>query len=228
MATTADYAPCQIPLVDIVAFDRKFPVHQGIVEDVLWVERQWRGRGGHAAYRVDSIWFYNCRRISGSSSWSQHAYGWAGDINPARNPFTSGPLITDMPRWFVDLWKVRGFGWGGEWRSVKDAMHYSKSPREGGNGRLFVPGDGPAPPPPPPPAPTGDWTVADLGVWKRGMKGTRVRLVQGALHAHRVPVVIDGDFGPGTDGGVRRFQGAHGLKVDGIVGPNTWRRLLTL
>ena len=33
---------------------------------------------------------YNCRRVSGSSSWSDHAYGRAIDINPVQNPYVVG------------------------------------------------------------------------------------------------------------------------------------------
>ena len=36
---------------------------------------------------------------------------------------------------------------------------------------------------------------------------------------------IDGIFGPKTRDAVKEFQGAHGLTVDGIVGPNTWAAL---
>ncbi|MEM9927243.1 MAG: peptidoglycan-binding domain-containing protein [Cyanobacteria bacterium P01_D01_bin.50] len=37
---------------------------------------------------------------------------------------------------------------------------------------------------------------------------------------------IDGDFGPQTKQAVIDFQQAQGLTADGIVGPNTWSKLL--
>lgn len=36
----------------------------------------------------------------------------------------------------------------------------------------------------------------------------------------------DGDFGNGTDKAVKAYQKAKGLEVDGIVGTNTWKKLL--
>ena len=41
----------------------------------------------------------------------------------------------------------------------------------------------------------------------------------------RLGVPVDGDFGPRTERAVRRFQRAHGLAGDGIVGPSTWAAL---
>ena len=37
---------------------------------------------------------------------------------------------------------------------------------------------------------------------------------------------IDGHFGKVTDKAVRQFQKDEGLKIDGVVGPNTWNTLL--
>lgn len=33
---------------------------------------------------------YNCRRVAGQDSWSQHAYGAAVDLNPVQNPYVTG------------------------------------------------------------------------------------------------------------------------------------------
>jgi len=62
--------------------------------------------------------------------------------------------------------------------------------------------------------------------YKKGNKGKKVRLIQEWLCLHGLYVVIDGDFGPATDYGVRHFQSREGLKVDGIVGKKTFSRLI--
>jgi hypothetical protein len=62
----------------------------------------------------------------------------------------------------------------------------------------------------------------------RGATGQDVRAVQDALNYHvrrGAPLTVDGKFGSLTDARTREFQKANGLKVDGIVGPNT-RRVL--
>jgi peptidoglycan hydrolase-like protein with peptidoglycan-binding domain len=65
------------------------------------------------------------------------------------------------------------------------------------------------------------------GVVRRGSKGDAVRKVQQRLADRGWPIRVDGDFGPGTDTIVRKFQGEKGLTVDGIVGADTWRALWT-
>lgn len=67
----------------------------------------------------------------------------------------------------------------------------------------------------------------ELPVLRRGSKGEAVRTLQIRLRdMGRDPGPIDGDFGPRTDSAVRAFQTAQGIAVDGIVGAETWGRLL--
>jgi hypothetical protein len=50
-------------------------------------------------------------------------YGNAIDINPARNPY-SRKFITDMPANVSDMAAKYGLSWGGDWKSIKDTMHF--------------------------------------------------------------------------------------------------------
>lgn len=59
-----------------------------------------------------------------------------------------------------------------------------------------------------------------------GATGPAVEAVQSQVDSRVDILVIDGAFGPQTDAAVRSFQGATGLAVDGIVGPNTWNTLV--
>jgi peptidoglycan hydrolase-like protein with peptidoglycan-binding domain len=56
---------------------------------------------------------------------------------------------------------------------------------------------------------------------QRGSKGDAVKLVQNVVGANPQ----DGDFGPGTEGKVKAWQKANGLKDDGVVGPMTWNKM---
>lgn len=103
-------------------------VHRSLVKSLQYIDELWRDRGGNNFYRVDSIGSYNCRTIAGSKKLSAHAYGLAIDINASKNPHTFPPqgLVTNMPQAFVSLFTSNGWGWGGNWRSSKDAMHFSR------------------------------------------------------------------------------------------------------
>jgi peptidoglycan hydrolase-like protein with peptidoglycan-binding domain len=60
------------------------------------------------------------------------------------------------------------------------------------------------------------------------MSGDDVRKVQQALKDRDYfppEEVIDGVYGPNTEGKVKAFQQDRRLKVDGIVGQQTWRAL---
>lgn len=63
----------------------------------------------------------------------------------------------------------------------------------------------------------------------KGSKGEQVKTLQRLLMTMGYSVGVygaDGDFGGATEGAVLAFQNAKGLGVDGIVGQNTWNRLL--
>lgn len=55
----------------------------------------------------------------------------------------------------------------------------------------------------------------------RGSRGALVRVVQGMVGAS-----VDGVYGPDTTLLVAVYQADHNLRVDGIVGPQTWESLL--
>jgi peptidoglycan hydrolase-like protein with peptidoglycan-binding domain len=66
---------------------------------------------------------------------------------------------------------------------------------------------------------------------RKGDTGDAVRGVQEVIQFHdqsdNPPNHVDGIFGPRTDNWVRGFQDAIGIAVDGIVGPITWRAMVT-
>src|SRR5690348_15960205 len=135
----SEYTACRVPLVRVPFGDASIVDHEGAAASVKRVEARWKAAGGNAAYRIrpGDTGAYNCRKTTSGSSWSKHSWGCAIDINWTTNPY-GRTLHTDMPRWFVKLWLDEGWGWGGNWSSVKDAMHMSKFPNEGGDGRLYV------------------------------------------------------------------------------------------
>lgn len=90
---------------------------------------------------------FNCRPVAGTSSWSEHSYGTAIDINPIQNPWVRGSTV-DPPAgkdWLDrdsvvpgmitrddEVWRAFtwiGWGWGGDWSTTKDYQHFSRSGR---------------------------------------------------------------------------------------------------
>lgn len=88
-----------------------------------------------------------CRPAVGSSNWSQHAFGLAIDVNPFHNPYLRDDLvIPELASAYTDRDDVRvgmifdddvvvdafadiGWSWGGDWNTLKDWMHFSRSGR---------------------------------------------------------------------------------------------------
>ncbi|GAA0520906.1 peptidoglycan-binding protein [Deinococcus depolymerans] len=86
----------------------------------------------------------------------------------------------------------------------------------------------------PPAPPTALSSAPALGVqsvltWqalRQGDSGRDVVTLQYLLRHRGYTLSVDGAFGAGTDSAVRAFQGSNGLTVDGIVGGNTWEKLI--
>ena len=83
----------------------------------------------------------------------------------------------------------------------------------------------------PPAAPQEPTTaiVSGLPILKRGMVGEVVRAAQFLLNGRGASCGrygADGEFGPQTEAAVLAFQRRNGLEADGIVGPQTWAKLL--
>lgn len=70
------------------------------------------------------------------------------------------------------------------------------------------------------------FSVVNAEAFSVGDQGTDVAEIQGALASLGYDVVADGDFGPGTVAAVKDFQAAHGMEIDGAVGPSTYAALL--
>ncbi len=61
---------------------------------------------------------------------------------------------------------------------------------------------------------------------QRGDVGTAVRKLQTTLNKLGYGLEVDGAFGPKTEKAVRAYQKKVGILIDGIVGPQTWGKLL--
>ncbi len=227
--------PCQADCMMIEVFGRKLKFIREGANALLRAALA----AYDAPYKVYRIESYNCRQTTSGGSWSAHAWPAAVDINPEKNPFTTnGRLITDMPAEFVDCFKKAGFGWGGDWGRVKDAMHFSLSPSEGGKicRESFDPAlqeqanakwAGQPVPPPPPERPTGvtapPWPP-EAGALENPTYGSPlVRQWQEQMRARGWDISVDGDYGKGSEQVCRAFQREKQLDVDGVLGPHTWR-----
>lgn len=59
-----------------------------------------------------------------------------------------------------------------------------------------------------------------------GQQGADVTAIQYLLRQHGSGIDADGHFGPLTEAAVVDFQSSRGLVADGVVGPQTWPRLI--
>ncbi len=111
----------------ISLFGTRVTVNKAVVGTLKSIDAQWNAMPTSSRYKISSIGGYSCRAVTGKPGyWSAHAFGLALDINPSTNPY-SKTLITNMPQTFINLFTNAGWGWGGAWVNVKDAMHFSSN-----------------------------------------------------------------------------------------------------
>ncbi|HET6174997.1 MAG TPA: M15 family metallopeptidase [Gaiellales bacterium] len=108
------------------------------------------GGSDFRSIEADNTSSFNCRSATGSSHWSEHAYGRAIDLDPIENPYVASDGTTShaASRPYVDRARVRtrpaviaeggvvlrafariGWGWGGRWSGARDYQHLSASGR---------------------------------------------------------------------------------------------------
>ena len=121
-------------------FEARFPLEQvRLVDDFAGDDDRSMAANNTSAF--------NCRQATGSSRWSEHAYGKAIDLNPIQNPFVTArgtvlppegapyadrhaaPGVIQAGDAVVAAFGSIGWTWGGTWTSGKDYQHFSASGR---------------------------------------------------------------------------------------------------
>jgi hypothetical protein len=143
-------------------------VNESVASDVLWVfhelfdaqfpikhvalAKRYKPKHDNPNTKRDVTAAFNCRPVITTDGpqpiVSQHAYGWAIDINPLQNPevapngYVRGKYARpyrdrsqDLPGMIhpgdvvVRSFAAIGWKWGGDWSSMKDYMHFSANGR---------------------------------------------------------------------------------------------------
>lgn len=117
--TTVNFQGYGVQVHELVA-----PCLAAVVEDIRLLG---------STYKINTIGGWRAMAGTGtvSDGGSLHQYGVAVDINPDKNPYLSHPCTGciqgvdyDMPGDWVRAFHNRGWTWGGNWRTVKDYMHF--------------------------------------------------------------------------------------------------------
>lgn len=122
-------------------FAERFPIRRMRLVDHY-------GGSDYASIRADNTSAFNCRNATGSSQWSEHAYGLAVDIDPIENPYvnSNGTTAHAASRAYLNRERARrgmavsggklvrafdavGWGWGGRWPRPTDLQHFSVNGR---------------------------------------------------------------------------------------------------
>jgi hypothetical protein len=122
-------------------YDERYPIRRMELVDKY-------GGSDFKSIEADNTSAFNCRNATGSSTWSEHAYGLAVDLNPCENPYVTadgheahkhcrafvdrslhGPGIVHAGDGVVRAFASAGWGWGGVWQGARDYQHFSANGR---------------------------------------------------------------------------------------------------
>lgn len=121
-------------------WEARFPLEQVLIVRSIDEEAPPTGDGNGTGSFV-------CRATTGGTSFSQHAYGLAVDVNAFQNPYQhDGLVLPERASAYLDRDRVRpgmitaggpvvaafreiGWSWGGDWTSLKDYQHFSANGR---------------------------------------------------------------------------------------------------
>ncbi len=118
-------------------YDERYPIRRMELVDKY-------GGSDFKSIEADNTSAFNCRNATGASSWSQHAYGHAVDLNTCENPYVHPNGHIEHPRCVkygnrrrhdpglvhagdktVKAFRSIGWGWGGTWGGPWDFQHFS-------------------------------------------------------------------------------------------------------
>ena len=132
-------------LVDIFyeLYESRYPIGKICLVDEY-------GADDEASMADNNTSCFNYRRVPGRTKLSNHAYGYAIDINPLYNPYVRTkdgktlispdnavpyadrdaefPYKIDKDDLCYKIFIEHGFSWGGAWNSSKDYQHFEKVP----------------------------------------------------------------------------------------------------
>lgn len=120
-------------------YEKDFPIRRMRLVDEY-------GASDSRSIEADNTSAFNCRQATGSTRWSEHAYGRAIDVNPIENPYVFADGTTTHPASepyldrsdrrpgmaegrLVRVFRRQGWGWGGTWSPARDYQHFSATGR---------------------------------------------------------------------------------------------------
>ena len=126
--------------VFMVALNDKFPINSviPISHNRFFNNGNWND--DNQSMLANNTSGFNYRMVTAGKKLSNHAYGFAVDINPVQNPYIKKDVVLPKGAVYdikapgtltpessvVKAFKRLGWTWGGEWNSLKDYQHFEK------------------------------------------------------------------------------------------------------